>query len=120
MWGDSFKSHIVGVVVPEYTAALRWAGEHGVKVSEGSHPPNCPQELVDNAEFKKAILADLKRIATEAKLNRYEELPFIALDGLFWTPDTGLVTDALKNKRDPLYAKYKSQIDDMYANSTIA
>jgi long-chain acyl-CoA synthetase len=117
VWGDSYKSFIVAVAVPEFEAAKRWAAEHGVKINPNAQPPNCPEELVNNAELKKAIIADFKRIALEAKLNRYEELPVIELDGLFWTPDTGLVTDALKNKRDPLYAKYQDKITAMYESN---
>jgi len=117
IWGDSYKSFIVAIVVPEFNAATKWAADHGVKYSSNAQPPNCPEELVRNADLKKAIVADFKRLALEAKLNRYEEVPFIALDGLFWVPDTGLVTDALKNKRGPLYDKYQDAITELYKNN---
>lgn len=31
-----------------------------------------------------------------------------------WTPDTGLVTDALKLKRKAIEEKYKEDIDELY------
>lgn len=31
-----------------------------------------------------------------------------------WTPDTGLVTDALKLKRKAIEEKYKDEIDELY------
>lgn len=114
VYGDSNKSNVVAVVVPEIGAATVWAKEKGVEVNDAVPYPNVPASLCANKELQAAIVADLKEIAVAAKLNRYEQLPTVRLDGTYWTADIGLVTAALKNKRDPLAQHYSSQIKDMY------
>jgi len=95
---------------------VQWNGQkkNGISYSE-VREPNVPKEICENKEFNQLIVADLKRIALEAKLNSYEMVPAIHLDHMFWTPDNGLVTDAMKNKRDPLLEYYQSSISKLYA-----
>lgn len=115
VYGDSDKSNVVAVVVPEVGAATVWAKEKGVEVKDPVEYPNVPASLCANKDLQAAIVADLKDIAVAAKLNRYEQVPTVRLDGTYWTADTGLVTAALKNKRDTLAKHYSKQIKDMYA-----
>merc|ERR1711879_530899 len=115
VYGDSHKSSVVGVVVPDCVAAKQWVDQNGVKYGNETKAPNTPKEICDSEEFNKVILADLKAIAEEAKLNRYEQLPAIHISGQYWDPDSGLVTDAMKNKRDPLFNAYEKEIAAMYA-----
>lgn len=112
VYGDSRKSNVVGVVVPDAGAAATWAKENGVAVD--IQAPKIPVTLCENAAFNKAVLEDLKLAAGVAKLNRYEQLPLIHLDGTPWTADTGLVTAALKNKRDTLAKHYAEPIQALY------
>jgi len=112
VYGDSNKSNVVGVVVPDAGAAATWAKENGVTVN--IQAPIIPKALCENEAFNKAILDDLKQAASVAKLNRYEQLPLIHLDGTPWTADTGLVTAALKNKRDTLSSHYGEPIHQLY------
>lgn len=112
VYGDSNKSNVVGVVVPDAGAAATWAKENGVAVNVQA--PTIPKALCENEAFNKAILEDLKVAAATAKLNRYEQLPLIHLDGTPWTADTGLVTAALKNKRDTLAKHYGEPIHQLY------
>merc|ERR1719197_668526 len=113
VYGDSNKSSVVAVAVPDAVAAKQWADKNGVNYSNVDEP-NTPKEICDNEEFTKIVKEDLQSIAESAKLNRFEYVPAVTLVGTYWTPDTGLVTDAMKNKRDPLYAEYKDKIDAMY------
>merc|ERR1712137_1012958 len=114
VYGDSNKSNVVGVVIPDAIAAKQWADQNGVKYSNDVEIPNTPPEICQSKEFNKVIVEDLKSIAESAKLNRYEQLPAVHVDGTYWSPDTGLVTDAMKNKRDPLYDHYKDEIAKLY------
>lgn len=116
VYGNSDKSNIVAVVVPEIGAAESWAKANNVAIPDMDSVvnPNVPASLVENKQLKEAILKDLQQLAEGAKLNRYEQIPVLHLDGLFWTADTGLVTAALKNKRDTLAEHYKDAIDAMY------
>jgi len=113
VYGKSDQSYLVAIVIPDSGAARAWASKNNVKYSE-TPEPNVPQEICDNKDFQKAVQQSLDAVAGEAKLNRYEYVPKIHLDGRFWSPDTGLVTDALKNKRDPLYDHYAKEIEALY------
>merc|ERR1711974_143864 len=109
VYGDSNKSNVVAVAIPDVIAAKKWADKNGVKYSNDTQEPNVPKEICENEEFNKVITEDLKSIAEGAKLNRYEQVPAVHIDGMYWTPDTGMVTDAMKNKRDPLYSHYEEE-----------
>ena len=113
VYGDSNKSNVVAIAIPDAPTAKQWADQNGVKYTSVAEP-NTPKEICANEEFTKLIREDLQKIAEAAKFNRYEYLPAIILDGTYWTPDTGLVTDAMKNKRDPLFARYEKKIQAMY------
>jgi long-chain acyl-CoA synthetase len=116
VYGDSTKSHIVGVIVPEPNAAKHWAQENGVQIDV--HATHCPEALCRNNAFRKAIIADLARIASQAKLNRFEYLSHIYLDPEPWVPESGLVTAALKNKRPDLQKAFNQQLADLYSSSS--
>lgn len=74
-----------------------------------------PEDLCENAQFKKAIADDLAKVANTAKLNRFEFVTALHLSAHMWTPESGLVTAALKNKRPSLQQAFQSQIDALYA-----
>ncbi len=115
IYGDSKRSYIVGAVVPEVGAALRWANENGVAVADyqaGSIV--VPDSLCKNANFQKAILADFAAIAKKAALNGYEFLNHIHLSHQPWLPESGLVTSALKNKRPELLEHYRVPLLALY------
>ena len=115
VYGDSHKSAVVGIAVPDPIAAKQWADQNGVKYSKVADP-NTPIEICQSAEFNKLVVQDLLAIANAAKLNRYEQVPVVFLSGTYWTPETGMVTDAMKNKRDPIYDAFKSEIETLYKN----
>lgn len=48
------------------------------------------------------------------KLERFEIPTEIILCTDIWTPDNNLVTAAFKLKRREIYAKYNTQIDNLY------
>jgi long-chain acyl-CoA synthetase len=115
IYGDSKRSYIVGTVVPEVGAALRWAKENGVAVPD--HVPGSivvPDSLCKNANFQKAIVADFAAIAKKAGLNNYEFLSYIHLSHQPWLPESGLVTSALKNKRADLFEHYGASLLALY------
>jgi len=113
--GDSDKSNIVAIAIPDVIAAKQWADENGVKYGNDTEAPNVPAEICASPEFNKLIVDDLKAIAESAKLNRYEQVPVVHIDGTYWDPNSGLVTDAMKNKRDPLAARYQKELKALYA-----
>ncbi|GAA56528.1 long-chain acyl-CoA synthetase [Clonorchis sinensis] len=65
-----------------------------------------------------AVLKDLQRVGREKRLTTFEIPKKVHLDPMSWTPDTGLVTDALKLKRFNLQLRFQQEIDRMYEKST--
>jgi len=116
VYGDSAKSHLVAVCIPDFSQAKHWARSNNFKFTDVVEP-NVPIEICNSGEFKTIVQNNLNEIAKASNLNSYEYLPVIELDGLFWTPDSGLVTDALKNKRDPLLDHYKDVVHRLYASA---
>ncbi|CAH8510147.1 unnamed protein product [Dicrocoelium dendriticum] len=74
--------------------------------------------LCKSSVLTAAVLKDLHRVAREKRLNTFEIPQKVHLDPISWTPDTGLVTDALKLKRFNLQARFQHEIDRMYEKST--
>jgi long-chain acyl-CoA synthetase len=116
VYGDSSKSFIVGVIVPEPSAAKHWATEQGLQFEEDFTALTVPEKLCRNEQFKKAITDDLAKVASAAKLNRFEYVNVVHLSPHLWTPESGLMTAALKNKRPVLQEKFKMELEELYAH----
>ena len=54
------------------------------------------------------------QVAKDAKLDKYETPAKIKLLPDPWTPESGLVTVALKIKREQLKAKFKDELQKLY------
>lgn len=54
------------------------------------------------------------QVAKAARLEKFELPAKINLIPESWTPETGLVTAALKLKREPLKARYKNELEKLY------
>lgn len=62
VYGDSLQSCLVGIAVPDEEYLARWAKDHGIA---GSFADLCANETVH-----KAIMADIQRVSTDAKVGR--------------------------------------------------
>ncbi|KAK9691235.1 hypothetical protein RND81_09G184400 [Saponaria officinalis] len=106
---DPFHSFCVALVVPSHSALEKWAKESGVQYS--SFP-----ELCDKAEAIKEVQTSLSKAAKEARLDKFEIPAKIKLIAEPWTPESGLVTAALKLKREQLKTKFKSDLEKLYSS----
>ncbi|KAL3310483.1 Long-chain-fatty-acid--CoA ligase 4, partial [Cichlidogyrus casuarinus] len=73
------------------------------------------QLLCETDKVKQGVLADLHAMCKEAALATFEIPKKVHLDPAIWTPESGLVTDAMKLKRFNLQKKFQEAIDKMYA-----
>jgi long-chain acyl-CoA synthetase len=107
IYGDSFQTYIVALVVPNPKALKTMA--KALNKEHLSHEQLCrDQEIV--AGVMKAIVAHGKK----AKLNKMEIPTKIWLCTEEWSPDSGLVTAALKLRRRNIQDYYKSHIERLY------
>jgi long-chain acyl-CoA synthetase len=72
------------------------------------------QKLLNNTELNEQVLKDIQEACRKGGIERFETPQRAQVVGEPWTPETGLVTDALKLKRKAIEQKYRDQIDDLY------
>lgn len=104
---DPFHNYCVALVVPSHKVLEKWAHEAGIKYQDIS-------ELCNKAEAFNEVQQALSKVAKAAKLDKFEIPAKIKLLPDPWTPESGLVTAALKIKRDQLKAKFKDDLQMLY------
>ncbi|XP_061175282.1 long-chain-fatty-acid--CoA ligase 1-like isoform X2 [Saccostrea echinata] len=105
--GESLKSSLVGIVVPDPDVLPNWA-KTKLNVSQSM------EELCSNADVKKEILADMTKYGKAGGLHSFEQVKDIFLHPDLFSVENGLLTPTFKAKRHELKVKFKSQIDEMY------
>ncbi|GMG98760.1 hypothetical protein Nepgr_000600 [Nepenthes gracilis] len=108
VYADPFHSYCVALVVPSHQALEKWAQGVGIEYNNFS-------ELCDKVEVVREIQQSLSKAAKDAKLDKFETPSRIKLLPEPWTPESGLVTAALKLKREQLKTKFKDELQKLYA-----
>ncbi|XP_037660332.1 long-chain-fatty-acid--CoA ligase 5 isoform X2 [Choloepus didactylus] len=104
--GDSLRSSLVGVVVPDPDVFSSFTDKLGIKGSL--------EELCQNQVVKGAILEDLQKIGKESGLKSFEQVKNIFLHPEPFSIENGLLTPTLKAKRGELSKYFRMQIDSLY------
>ncbi|KAL3502580.1 hypothetical protein ACH5RR_037029 [Cinchona calisaya] len=108
VYADPFHNYCVALVVPSHQALEKWAQNAGIRYN------NFP-DLCDKTEATDEVRKSLSEVARDAKLDKFELPAKIKLLPDPWTPESGLVTAALKLKREQLKAKFKEELEKLYA-----
>eukprot|EP00088_Acartia_fossae_P061730 TRINITY_DN7423_c2_g1_i1.p1 TRINITY_DN7423_c2_g1~~TRINITY_DN7423_c2_g1_i1.p1 ORF type:complete len:710 (-),score=189.52 TRINITY_DN7423_c2_g1_i1:200-2329(-) len=108
VYGDSFKSHTVAIMVPIKNALERFATELGKTSADY-------EELCKDNDVIQAVLKALSLHGKKTNLEKFEIPTKITLAPETWTPESGLVTAAFKLKRKCIQALFQPSIDEMYA-----
>lgn len=109
MYGDSFQSALVAVVVPDAEYLATWAPANGVSGSSMSEW--CKDDVV-----KKAIMDDMKMQARAGGLRGFENARAIHLHPELFSVENNLLTPTFKLKRPVAKRVFQPQIDAMYAS----
>lgn len=104
--GESLRSSLVAVVVPDPDVFPSFAAKLGVKGSL--------EELCQNQVVKKAILEDLQRLGKESGLKSFEQVKSIFVHPEPFSIENGLLTPTLKAKRAELSKYFQTQINSLY------
>ncbi|XP_010632919.1 long-chain-fatty-acid--CoA ligase 5 [Fukomys damarensis] len=104
--GDSLRSSLVGVVVPDPDVLPSFAAKFGVK---GSLEELCQSKIV-----KEAILEDLQKIGKENGLKSFEQVKNIFVHPEPFSIENGLLTPTLKAKRGDIAKHFRTKIDSLY------
>lgn len=106
--GESLKSCVVAIVVPDVDVVKCWALENKI--------PGTLSVLCANPDVKKLIHEDMLTWGREAGLKSFEQVKDIYLHPDPFSIQNGLLTPTLKTKRPQLKAYFKPQIEDLYQN----
>ncbi|XP_050231555.1 probable CoA ligase CCL6 [Mercurialis annua] len=106
IYGNSFESFLVAVVVPERQALENWA--------ENNNLTDDFKSLCKNLKARKFILDELNNTAQKHKLRGFEMLKAIHLEPHPFDMERDLITPTFKLKRPQLLKHYKDCIDQLY------
>lgn len=110
VYGDSYQSYLVAVVVPSeehLRAALRTRGLDGLEGESFA-------ELCREPAVKAVMFEEMGKVADESKLCGFEKVKNIYLDCEHWTIENGMLTPTMKLKRLVSRTKYKEVIEALY------
>lgn len=108
VYGDSFKSKLIAVVVPHQENTKQWANQNGL---EGSFSELCPL-----SQLQDYVLFELKSTAVRNKLRGFEHIKGVIIEPQVFDVERDLVTATLKKKREKLLKFYSVKIDKLYQN----
>jgi long-chain acyl-CoA synthetase len=110
VYGDSFQSALVAIIVPDEDPVRNWAASFDESLA------NAPFETICKSEkLKKAIMSDIRRLSKENKLNGFETVKAIHLDSFPFSVDNELLTPTFKLKRQKARDRYETEIAKLYA-----
>jgi len=106
--GESLKSTLVSIMVPDFETLVPWAEEKGIKDTDH-------ESLCQNPEVKKLISQNIKEIASSSKLHGFEVPRAFHLTSEAFSVENDLLTPTFKLKRPQAKAKYGEQLQKMYS-----
>ncbi|OXB82355.1 UNVERIFIED_CONTAM: hypothetical protein H355_009280 [Colinus virginianus] len=106
--GESLRSCLIGIVVPDAETLPEFAAKLGVK---GSY-----EDICKNPAVKKAILEDLVRLGKAAGLKSFEQVKDLYIHTELFSVENGLLTPTLKAKRAELVKVFQKQIETLYSH----
>jgi long-chain acyl-CoA synthetase len=106
VYGDSLKSKLVAIIVPDFEILEPYAKDQGIKGDQDA--------LCANDKINATILEDIKAKGKVNKLRGFEFVVKISLSSEPFTVQNDLITPTFKAKRPQLKKRYAAEIDAMY------
>ncbi|XP_036241598.1 long-chain-fatty-acid--CoA ligase 5 isoform X2 [Molothrus ater] len=107
--GESLRSFLIGIVVPDAEMLPEFAAKLGVK---GSF-----EELCKNPVMKRAILDDMIQLGREAGLKSFEQVKDLYIHTELFSVENGLLTPTLKAKRGDVVKFFQKEIEALYSST---
>eukprot|EP01117_Protostelium_nocturnum_P004987 TRINITY_DN1808_c0_g1_i1.p1 TRINITY_DN1808_c0_g1~~TRINITY_DN1808_c0_g1_i1.p1 ORF type:complete len:714 (+),score=293.79 TRINITY_DN1808_c0_g1_i1:148-2289(+) len=95
------------IVHPNKKALQEWASSNG-KSDLDWH------DLCKDKEARAAVKSSLHKTAANERMKTFEKPSDVFLASDEWTPENGLMTSAMKLKRNEIQQKYKKEIGDLF------
>ncbi|KAF9618110.1 hypothetical protein IFM89_000069 [Coptis chinensis] len=109
VYGNSFESFLVAVVVPDRKALDDWAAAH--------HENGEFRSMCENPKARKYILDELNSTGQKQKIKGFEMLRAVHLEPIPFDFERDLITPTFKLKRPQLLKYYKDRIDQLYSEA---
>ncbi|KAM0910862.1 hypothetical protein ACQ4PT_013870 [Festuca glaucescens] len=109
VYGNSFESFLVGVVVPEKQAIEDWAALNGMS---GDYAEFC-----NDPKARRYIQDELNKTGKKLGLRGFEMLKAVHLEPVPFSIDKDLITPTFKLKRPQLLKYYKDHVDQLYKDA---
>ncbi|XP_013381851.1 long-chain-fatty-acid--CoA ligase 5 isoform X2 [Lingula anatina] len=106
--GDSLKSCLVAVVVPDPDTLPKWA-------KETLGLTGTMEQMCANQAVKEHILKDMTDMGKAAGLKSFEQVKDIHLHHELFSVENGLLTPTFKSKRQDIKKFFATQLDEMYS-----
>ncbi|XP_044475878.1 long chain acyl-CoA synthetase 9, chloroplastic-like [Mangifera indica] len=107
LYADPFHSYCVALVVAAQAALEAWAAKQGISFNDFA-------ALCEKEESVKEVHASLVKAGKNARLEKFEIPAKIKLLSEPWTPESGLVTAALKLKRENIRKAFGDDLARLY------
>lgn len=112
VYGNSFESFLVAVVVPEKQAIEDWAALNN-KTSDFA-------ELCNDPKARRYIQDELNKTGKKLGLRGFEMLRAVHLEPVPFGIEKDLITPTFKLKRPQLLKYYKDRVDQLYKDAKMA
>ncbi|KAB2030632.1 hypothetical protein ES319_D05G246800v1 [Gossypium barbadense] len=106
---DPFHSFCVALVVASQQMVEDWASKQGITFTDFA-------DLCEKEETIKEVHSSLAQAAKKSRLEKFEIPAKIKLISSPWTPESGLVTAALKIKREAIRRAFSEDLAKLYAS----
>jgi len=103
---DSQHDAPAALVVPNESALFSFAHSKDIKQNL--------EELCKNSDVKEEVLKSLLAEADKTKMKKFERVAWIHLVTKPWTKEDGLLTEAMKLKRKPIYDFHQKDLEALY------
>lgn len=110
VYGDSFESYLVAIVVLDNDYVKKWASQNGNSI-DTAPSRECSIKL------KQIVLGDMIREGKKQDLMSYEQVKTIEFINEPFTVEEGLLTPTLKLRRYAIEKKYKNLFQKLYKNA---
>ena len=109
VYGDSFQTYLVAIVVPDEESVRAWAESNTPDVASASFSELCKSE-----ELRNEILSEIQRLSKINGLHGFETIKAVYLEPNIFSVEKDLVTPTFKLKRQQLKSYFSKQIEEMY------
>lgn len=106
VYGNSYESFLVAVVIPEKKEVQAFAKQQGISGEYST--------LLTNDKVRKYVMEEVNKAGKSKKLRGFEMIKSVWLDEEAWSVDNDLMTPSFKLKRPQLQKHYQKKIDEMY------